>query len=60
VYGYPLDEAAAIALREVGARERDFDRIVLVAFGRDVYDSFTRSGRSERLKATNDPDDRVK
>jgi len=41
VYGYPLDEAAAIAVREVRARERDFDRLVLVAFDADVYDAIT-------------------
>ena len=37
-YGYPLDDAAAIAMKEVRARETDFDRIVLVAFGADVND----------------------
>src|SRR5215510_10513263 len=36
VYGYPLDQAAAIAVREAGAAEAEFDRILLVAFGNDV------------------------
>jgi O-acetyl-ADP-ribose deacetylase (regulator of RNase III) len=42
VYGYPLDEAAAIAVREARARETDFDRIVLVAFDDGVYDAFSQ------------------
>jgi O-acetyl-ADP-ribose deacetylase (regulator of RNase III) len=37
VYGYPLDEAAAIAVRESRAREADFDRIVLAAFDAEVH-----------------------
>ena len=41
VYGYPLDEAAAIAVRETRARDADFDRIVLVALERDVHDALT-------------------
>ena len=36
VYGYPLDQAAAIAVRETGAHEAEFDRILLAAFGDDV------------------------
>jgi O-acetyl-ADP-ribose deacetylase len=38
VYGYPLDEAAAIAVREAHANEGHFDRIALVALERDVHD----------------------
>ena len=41
VYGYPVDEAAAIAVRETRLRENDFDRIALVAFDRDVHDALT-------------------
>jgi O-acetyl-ADP-ribose deacetylase len=37
VYGYPLDDAASIAMREVSAFSDRFDRIILVAFGSDVY-----------------------
>jgi O-acetyl-ADP-ribose deacetylase (regulator of RNase III) len=48
VYGYPLDEAAAIAVRETHARETDFDRIVLVAFDAEVHGAVTRSIRSDR------------
>ena len=41
VYGYPLDEAAAIAVRETRAAEAEFDRILLVAFGHDVNAALT-------------------
>ena len=41
VYGYPLDEAAAIAVRETRARESEFDRIALVAFDQDVHEALT-------------------
>ena len=43
VYGYPIDEAAAIAVRETRARRTDFDRIVLVAFDADVHAALLRS-----------------
>jgi O-acetyl-ADP-ribose deacetylase (regulator of RNase III) len=45
VYGYPIDEAAQIAVREVTALAHTFDRIVFVAFGADVYDALQRSLR---------------
>ena len=41
IYGYPLDEAAAIAVRETRARQVDFDRIALVAFDLDVHEALT-------------------
>jgi O-acetyl-ADP-ribose deacetylase (regulator of RNase III) len=41
IYGYPIDDAAAIAVRETRARERDFDRILLVAFDKDVHAALT-------------------
>jgi O-acetyl-ADP-ribose deacetylase (regulator of RNase III) len=41
VYGYPLEEAAAIAVRETRARETDFDRVLLVALESDVHDVLT-------------------
>ena len=44
-YGYPFDEAAAIALRETSARVADFDRLILVAFDKDVYEELCRSER---------------
>jgi O-acetyl-ADP-ribose deacetylase (regulator of RNase III) len=41
VYGYPIEEAAAIAVRETRARETDFDRILLVALESNVHDLLT-------------------
>ena len=41
VYGYPLDAAAAIAVRETRAREREFDRIALVAFDAAAHEALT-------------------
>jgi O-acetyl-ADP-ribose deacetylase (regulator of RNase III) len=38
IYGYPLAEAGAIAVREARANEAHFDRIALVALERDVHD----------------------
>ncbi len=45
VYGYPLDEAAAIAVRETSTHVADFDRIVLVAFDTAVYEELRRAKR---------------
>jgi O-acetyl-ADP-ribose deacetylase (regulator of RNase III) len=42
VYGYPLDEAAAIAVRETLANEGHFERILLVALERDVHDAIAQ------------------
>jgi O-acetyl-ADP-ribose deacetylase (regulator of RNase III) len=54
VYGYPLDEAAAIAVREVRECDADFDRILLVALDEAVYEKLCRS---ERSNVSNDPND---
>jgi O-acetyl-ADP-ribose deacetylase (regulator of RNase III) len=61
-YGYPLDAAAAIALRETSAHVTDFDRLMLVAFDEDTYEELCRSERSERSDRSapnvpNDPND---
>jgi O-acetyl-ADP-ribose deacetylase (regulator of RNase III) len=42
VYGYPLDEAAAIAVREIRAFNdgRGVEDVRVVAFGEDVYSAF--------------------
>jgi len=48
VYGYPLDEAAAIAVRETSANLASFDRLVLVAFDEAAYVELSRSERFER------------
>jgi len=51
VYGYPLDQAAAIALREVAARLQQPDcrirEAIFVLFGRAAFDAF-----AEALKKT--------
>ena len=44
VYGYPLDEAAEIAVREVSTAT-DLERILLVAFGEDVQRALARTLR---------------
>ena len=41
IYGYPLEEAAAIAVRETSACETGFDRILLVALESNVHDALT-------------------
>jgi O-acetyl-ADP-ribose deacetylase len=38
VYGYPIDQAAEIAVREC-AKALSVDRIILVCFGSDVFDA---------------------
>ena len=48
IYGYPLDEAAAIALREIRAFDdarRVVDDVRLVAFGDDVYSALRDAAR---------------
>jgi len=42
VYGYPVEDAAAIAVRAVRVNEAHFERILLVAFERDIYDVLSR------------------
>lgn len=48
VFGYPIDEAATIAVREVRAFDAKFDRILLIAFGADVYDALERTLRQSQ------------
>jgi O-acetyl-ADP-ribose deacetylase (regulator of RNase III) len=48
VYGYPLDDAAAIAVREVSAFSDRFDRIIFVAFGSDVHAALERVLRASQ------------
>ena len=40
VYGYPRDEAAAIAVRETMAAADRFDRILLVAFDEETFELY--------------------
>ena len=44
IYGYPIDQAAEIAVREC-AKAQSLDRIILVCFGSDVFDAVDRSLR---------------
>ena len=44
VYGYPIDQAAEIAVREC-AKAQSLDRIILVCFGSDVFDAVEHSLR---------------
>ncbi len=48
IYGYPLDEAAAIAVRETRAAEAAFDRLLLVAFDLGMFEILERSVRTVR------------
>lgn len=45
IYGYPLDAAAKIAVREVMPLADQFDRIILVAFDAAVHDALERTLR---------------
>ena len=50
VYGYPLDQAARIAVRETAAcleREAGLGTIYLVCFGDDVHDAVARAMRQD-------------
>ena len=38
IYGYPIDQAAEIAVREC-AKAQSLERIILVCFGSDVFDA---------------------
>jgi O-acetyl-ADP-ribose deacetylase (regulator of RNase III) len=44
IYGYPIDQAAEIAVREC-ANANSLERIILVCFGNDVFDAVERSLR---------------
>jgi O-acetyl-ADP-ribose deacetylase (regulator of RNase III) len=55
VYGYPLDQAAAIAVREARAAEAEFDRILLVAFDARTFEILDRSSRWNTQNDPNDP-----
>jgi len=57
VYGYPLDEAAAIAVRETREAEAEFDRILLVAFDLGIFEILDRSARSKYENVSHDLND---
>ena len=43
VYGYPIDAATEIAVREVRTREPEFDRVIFACFGADVCAAYERA-----------------
>ncbi|HEX7153472.1 MAG TPA: O-acetyl-ADP-ribose deacetylase [Thermoanaerobaculia bacterium] len=46
IYGYPVEEATAIAVRETRAfleAYESIERVIFVAFGQDVYDAYQRA-----------------
>ena len=47
IYGYPIDQAADIAVREC-ASAQSLERIILVCFGSDVFDAVEHSLRRAR------------
>jgi O-acetyl-ADP-ribose deacetylase (regulator of RNase III) len=60
IYGYPVDQAAAIAVHETRAAESEFERIILVAFDRRIFDILDRANDpnvSNDPNVPNDPND---
>jgi O-acetyl-ADP-ribose deacetylase len=43
IYGYPLDEAAPVAIGAVRDAKTDVEEVRFVLFGRDAYESFERA-----------------
>jgi O-acetyl-ADP-ribose deacetylase (regulator of RNase III) len=43
VYGYPLDEAASVAVEAVRGAETRVHEVRFVLFGRDAYEAFERA-----------------
>jgi O-acetyl-ADP-ribose deacetylase len=43
VYGYPLEEAASVALRTVRGARTDVEEVRFVLFGRDAFAAFERA-----------------
>ena len=43
VYGYPLDEAAAVAVGTVRKAQTEVEEVRFVLFGRDAYEAFERA-----------------
>ncbi|SRR5260221_2467505 len=42
VYGYPIEPAAEIAVREVGAMAERFDEVIFACFGADIFNAYSR------------------
>ena len=48
VYGWPMDDAARIALETVGSTRTAVEEVRFVLFGDDAYEAFTRAAQSAR------------
>lgn len=49
IYGYPVQEACAIAVRETSgflAREESIEKVIFACFGDDVYQAYVRATNS--------------
>jgi O-acetyl-ADP-ribose deacetylase len=42
IYGYPIEPATEIAVREVGALAERFDQVIFACFGEDIFGAYTR------------------
>ncbi len=43
VYGYPVDEAATVAIEAVRTADTEVDEVRFVLFGREAYAAFERA-----------------
>jgi O-acetyl-ADP-ribose deacetylase (regulator of RNase III) len=43
VFGYPIEEAAAVAIEAVRGAETAVDEVRFVLFGREAFDAFERA-----------------
>ena len=42
VYGYPIGQAAEIAVREVSSMAEQFDEVIFACFGDDILGAYNR------------------
>src|SRR5436190_670529 len=43
IYGYPIEEAARVAVSTVTTAAEGFERVIFACFGADVYDAYRRA-----------------
>jgi O-acetyl-ADP-ribose deacetylase (regulator of RNase III) len=48
IYGYPVDDAATVAVEAVRAAETDVEEVRFVLFGREAFEAFERALASRR------------
>jgi O-acetyl-ADP-ribose deacetylase len=46
VYGYPMEEAAEVAMQSVGSSASNIDQVRFVLLGADAYDCYTRAAHA--------------